>query len=110
MKNNQFRAYLDKYIKSYREEVYIMTLAIDKDSNTRVVYLYDDVTEVCLGSIILYFTNEFVNISYSKSNKKVCKLSNQQDSKQFDYCELNSAKDFISDAIIYFKNSKLKGE
>ena len=101
MKNNQFRAHLDKYIK-YKSN-YISTLTVDKDSNTRVCYLYDTITELCLGSIILYFSNEFVNISYSKNNKKVCKISNQKDSKEFDYCELNEAKKFICEAIKYFK-------
>lgn len=54
--------------------------------------------------------NEGMNISYSKNSNKVCKIGNQKASKQFDYCELKQAKEFISEAIEYFINNKLKGE
>lgn len=104
MKNNQFRAYLDKYIKLRYQNTRVLTL--DKDSNTRICYLYTQSTGDCIGSIILYFTNEFVNISYSKNSLKVCKLSNQKASKQFDYCELKQAVVFLDEAVNYF----IKGE
>ena len=42
MKNNQFRAYLDKYIKKRYNNTIVLTL--DKDSNTRICYLYTQLT------------------------------------------------------------------
>lgn len=99
MKNNQFRAYLDKYIKKAYSA---LVLTVDKDSNTRICYLYTKLTGDCIGSIVLYFANEYVNIAYSKDRLKVCKLSNQKASKQFDYCELKQAKEFIQEALHYF--------
>lgn len=100
MKNNQFRAYLDKYIKKRYQNTIVLTL--DKDSNTRICYLYTQLTGDCIGSLILYFTNEYVNISYSKNNDRVCKLTNQRASKQFDYCELKQAIIFLDEAVNYF--------
>lgn len=104
MKNNQFRAYLDKYIKKTWNNTTVLT--VDKDSNTRVVYIYTDVKNKyygdCLGSIVMYFMDEKLHISYSKSNKRACELSNQQDERQFDYCELKQAKSFLQEAMRYF--------
>lgn len=100
MKNNQFRAYLDKCIKKRYQNTIVLTL--DKDSNTRIFYLYTQLTGDCIGSFVLYFTNEYVNISYSKDNSRVCKLSNQKASKQFDYCELKQAIVFLDEAVHYF--------
>lgn len=91
---------MDKYIKKRYQNTIVLTL--DKDSNTRICYLYTQLTGDCIGSFILYFTNEFVNISYSKDNSRVCKLTNQKASKQFDYCELKQAKEFIQEALEYF--------
>lgn len=103
MKNNQFRAYLDKYIKKAYNA---LVLTVDKDSSTRICYLYTKLTGDCMGSIVLYFTNEYINISYSKNRLKVCKISNQKASKQFDYCELKEAILFLDNAVNYF----IKGE
>lgn len=81
-------------------------MTVDKDSNTRNVCIDINMKNKyfgeCLGSIVFYFMNEGLNISYSKNNKKVCKISNQKDSKEFDYCELKQAKEFIQEAIKYF--------
>lgn len=108
MKNNQFRAYLDKYIKKTWNNTTVLT--VDKDSNTRNVYIYTNMKGKCfgecLGSIVFYFMNEGLNISYSKDNNRVCKLTNQRGSEQFDYCELKKAKEFIQKALQYF----IKGE
>lgn len=104
MKNNQFRAYIDKYIKKNNEKLTILTL--DKDSNTRIIYLYKQKTKDCIGSIILYFTNEYFNISFSKSNKRVCSLVNRKAAEKFDYCELKQAIMFLEKATEYF----IKGE
>lgn len=100
MKNNQFRAYITKYLQKRYEQVFLLTT--DIDSNTRRCYLYEQLTGQCVGSLSLYFTNEYVNIAYSKNNKKVCKLQNQKDEKQFDYCELRQAFNFIDNAFRYF--------
>ena len=104
MKNNQFRAYLDKYIKKTWNNTTVLT--VDKDSNTRNVYIYTNMKNKyfgeCLGSIVFYFMNEGLNISYSKDNNRVCKLTNQKASKQFDYCELKQAIVFLDEAVCYF--------
>lgn len=100
MKNNQFRAYLDKYIKKRYQNTIVLTL--DKDSNTRICYLYTQLTGDCIGSFILYFTNEYMNISYSKSAKKVCSIVNKVEKMQFDYCELKQAIIFLDNAVQYF--------
>lgn len=55
-----------------------------------------------MGTISLYFTNEYVNIAYSKDNTKVCKITNQKEAEQFDYCELKKAILFIDKAVAYF--------
>lgn len=47
MKNNQFRAYLDKCIKKRYQNTIVLTL--DKDSNTRICYLYTQLTGDCIG-------------------------------------------------------------
>lgn len=104
MKNNQFRAYLDKYLKYRFTNTLILT--VDKDSSTRICYLYTRLTGDCIGSIILYFTNEYINISYSKDRLKVCKIGNQKATKQFDYCELKLAMLFLDKAAIYFIEKK----
>ena len=111
MKNNQFRVYLDKHIKKAYRNTTILT--VDKDSNTRNIYVYTNANKYygdCIGSLVFYFMNEGMNISYSKNSNKVCKMGNQKASKQFDYCELKQAKEFIKEAIDYFVESKLKGE
>lgn len=104
MKNNQFRAYLDKYIKKTWNNTTVLT--VDKDSSTRNVYIYTNMKNKylgeCLGSIVFYFMNEGIHISYSRSNKRVCKLTNLEDERQFDYCELKKAKRFIQEAMQYF--------
>lgn len=104
MKNNQFRAYLDKYIKLRYQNTRVLTL--DKDSNTRICYLYTQLTGDCIGSIKLYFTNEYVNISYSKNRLKVCTIVNQKATKQFDYCNLKEAILFLDKAVEYFIEKK----
>lgn len=105
MKNNQFRAHITKYIQEiYRKQQTAIT--IDLDSNTRIAYLYSNMTQQCLGTLRLYFSNEFVNISYSKTSEKVCKIGNTQESKQFDYCQLYNAKRFIDKAILFFIHGK----
>lgn len=106
MKNNQFKAHLTKYISTHYNKMH--SIHLDVDSNTRRIYLYTELTQYCLGSIVLYFTNDYVNISYSDKSSKVCKLSNQREQKQFDYCELREAKIFIERAIMYFENEFLK--
>lgn len=100
MKNNQFRAYITKYIdKTYNNTI---VLSVDIDSNTRRTYLYTQLSGHCIGSFTLYFTNEYLNISYSKTNERACKIPNIKESKQFDYCELREAIFFLDKAVKYF--------
>lgn len=111
MKNNQFRAHLTKYIYQCTELdpntiTRFKCLSVDIDSNTRKIYLYNWMDYICVGSISLYFTNEYVNIAYSKTTDTVCKLLNTQEKSQFDYCKLRDAILFINRAIYYFR----KGE
>ena len=111
MKNNQFRAHLTKYIYGYVEldpdiRMRCKCLSVDINSNTRKIYLYKYNDYTCIGSISLYFTNECVNIAYSKTSDTVCRLRNTQEEQQFDYCKLRDAILFINKAIYYFR----KGE
>ena len=103
MKNNQFRAYLDKHIK--RKYNNLKCLTVDIDSNKRNVYLYTELSEDCIGTICLYFANEYVNIAYSNTTQKVCKITNTREEKQFDYCNLKYAKKFIDQALTWFVNN-----
>ena len=108
MKNNQFRAHLTKYIYQYTEldpvfEMRLKCLSVDIDSTPRKVYLYKWMDYTCIGSISLYFTNEYVNIAYSKTADIVCKLINTQEEQQFNYCKLQDAILFINKAIYYFR-------
>ena len=100
MKNNQFRAYITKRMQKICKDTLLLTT--DIDSNTRKCYLYNFLTGDCMGTISLYFTNEYVNIAYSKDSTKVCKVTNQKEAKQFDYCELKKANLFIDKAVAYF--------
>lgn len=100
MKNNQFRAYLDKYLKKTYNNTIVLT--IDIDSNKRIFYLYGHLTGDCLGTIAMYFTNEYIEIAYSKSAKKACSVVNRLEKNQFDYCQLKQALEFINKAINYF--------
>lgn len=100
MKNNQFRAYIDKYLKKKYKNITVLT--IDKDSNTRIAYMYSQLTGECIGTIILYFKNEFINITYSKTNKTVCKITNRQECREFDYVDLKQVIFFIDKAVTYF--------
>lgn len=100
MKNNQFRAYIDKYVKKKYE--YTTVLTVDLDSNRRVMYLYGKITNECLGTISLNFANEFVEIQYSKSAKSAVSICNKKEKGKFDYCELKQAIELIDKAIKYF--------
>lgn len=100
MKNNQFRAYITKRMQKIHKDILLLTT--DIDANTRKCYLYNILTGDCIGTISLYFTNEYVRIAYSNDNTKVCKITNQKEDKQFDYCELKQAILFIDKAVAYF--------
>ncbi len=97
MKHNQFKSFINNYIKNEAHTFDFTVMSIDYSNNQRMIYIYT-LDYVCVGVFNLWLNNEYVHLSFSKETVTSINWLAAKQLKS-NYTSLNTVLDFITKCV-----------